>query len=315
MPRRRITFRQLETFAAVSRLNSFTKAADALHLTQPAVSIQIKQISETIGLPLFEQSGRDIALTPAGEELLKTVRSLDDIWNRFESAVDELKGLKRGKLRVALVTTAKYFLPRMLGAFCQRYPDIDIELEIANRAKIVERLRNNQDDLYVMSYPPDDLDIVSRAFLDNEYVVIAPSTHWAVGKPVSIQALGSEAFLLRELGSGSRHVIDQHMQALGMQLKVRLSLASNEAIRDLVASGMGLSVLSRHALGSDFERDGLAVLVVEGFPLKQAWHVVHLRSKSLSMPAQAFLDELLQTLPIGGGWPGVSRARRLSPAA
>lgn len=300
MPRRRITFRQLETFAAVSRLNSFTKAADALHLTQPAVSIQIKQISETIGLPLFEQSGRDIALTPAGEELLKTVRSLDDIWNRFESAVDELKGLKRGKLRVALVTTAKYFLPRMLGVFCQRYPDIDIELEIANRAKIVERLRNNQDDLYVMSYPPDDLDIVSRAFLDNEYVVIAPSTHWAVGKPVSIQALGSEAFLLRELGSGSRHVIDQHMQALGMQLKVRLSLASNEAIRDLVASGMGLSVLSRHALGSDFERDGLAVLAVEGFPLKQAWHVVHLRSKSLSMPAQAFLDELLQTLPMGG---------------
>ena len=300
MPRRRITFRQLETFAAVSRLNSFTKAADALHLTQPAVSIQIKQISETIGLPLFEQSGRDIALTPAGEELLKTVRSLDDIWNRFESAVDELKGLKRGKLRVALVTTAKYFLPRMLGAFCQRYPDIDIELEIANRAKIVERLRNNQDDLYVMSYPPNDLDIVSRAFLDNEYVVIAPSTHWAVGKPVSIQALGSEAFLLRELGSGSRHVIDQHMQALGMQLKVRLSLASNEAIRDLVASGMGLSVLSRHALGSDFERDGLAVLAVEGFPLKQAWHVVHLRSKSLSMPAQAFFDELLQTLPIGG---------------
>ncbi|AXS78974.1 LysR family transcriptional regulator [Dechloromonas sp. HYN0024] len=294
MPRRRITFRQLETFAAVSRLNSFTKAADALHLTQPAVSIQIKQISETIGLPLFEQTGRDIALTPAGEELLKTVRSLDDIWNRFESAVDELKGLRRGKLRVALVTTAKYFLPRMLGAFCQRYPDIDIELEIANRAKIVERLRNNQDDLYVMSYPPDDLDIVSLPFLDNEYVVIAPATHWAVGKPVSIQDLASEAFLLRELGSGSRHVIDQHMQALGTQLKVRLALASNEAIRDLVASGMGLSVLSRHALGNGFARDGLAILEVEGFPLKQAWNVVHLSSKILSLPAQAFLDELLK---------------------
>lgn len=294
MPRRRITFRQLETFAAVSRLNSFTKAADALHLTQPAVSIQIKQIADTVGLPLFEQTGRDIALTPAGEELLKMVRSLDDIWNRFESAVDELKGLKRGKLRVALVTTAKYFLPRMLGAFCQRYPDIDIELEIANRAKIVERLRNNQDDLYVMSYPPDDLDIVRLPFLDNEYVVIAPNTHWSVGKPVSIQELASEAFLLREPGSGSRHVIDQHMQALGMKLKVRLALASNEAIRDLVASGMGLSVLSRHALGNDFARYGLAILAVEGFPLKQAWNVVHLRSKILSIPAQAFLDELLK---------------------
>ena len=293
MPRRRITFRQLETFAAVSRLSSFTKAADALHLTQPAVSIQIKQISETIGLALFEQTGRDIALTQAGEELLKTVRSLDDIWNRFESAIDELKGMKRGKLRVALVTTAKYFLPRMLGDFCKRYPEIDIELEITNREKIIERLRNNQDDLYVMSYPPGDLDIIGRPFLDNEYVVIAPTAHWAVGRQLTLQELAGEPFLLRELGSGSRHVIDEHMQESNTPLKVRLALASNEAIRDLVASGMGLSVLSRHALGHDPQRDGLAILSVDGFPLKQAWNVVHLRNKILSLPAQAFLDELL----------------------
>ena len=293
MPRRRITFRQLETFATVSRLNSFTKAADALHLTQPAVSIQIRQISDTIGLPLFEQTGRDIALTPAGEELLKTVRSLDDIWNRFESAIDELKGLKRGKLRVALVTTAKYFLPRMLGAFCKRYPEIDIELEIANREKIIERLRNNQDDLYVMSYPPSDLDIIGRPFLDNEYVVLAPATHWAVGKQVHLHELAGEPFLLREPGSGSRHVIDIHMLDHNTPLKVRLAMASNEAIRDLVASGMGLSILSRHALGNDPERDGLAILNVHGFPLRQAWNVVHLRGKILSLPAQAFLDALL----------------------
>jgi len=298
MPRRRITFRQLETFAAVSRLNSFTKAADALHLTQPAVSIQIKQIVDTVGLPLFEQNGRDIALSPAGEELLKTVRSLDDIWNRFESAIDELKGLKRGKLRVALVTTAKYFLPRMLGAFCKHYPEIDLELEIANRENIVQRLRNNQDDIYVMSYPPDDLDIVRRPFLDNEYVVVAPSSHWAVGKQLSLPELAGEPFLLREVGSGSRHVIDQHMRESGTQLKVRLALASNEAIRDLVITGMGLSVLSRHALGNDLERDGLAILNVDGFPLKQAWNVVYLRTKILSLPAQAFLDELLK-VPFG----------------
>ena len=293
MPRRRITFRQLETFAAVCRLNSFTKAADALHLTQPAVSIQIKQIADTIGLPLFEQNGRDIALSPAGEELLQTVRSLDDIWNRFESAIDELKGLKRGKLRVALVTTAKYFLPRMLGSFCKRYPDIDLELEIANRANIVQRLRSNQDDLYVMSYPPDDLDIVRMPFLNNDYVVVAPAAHWAVGKQVSLQDLAAEPFLFREQGSGSRHVIDQHMHETGTQLKVRLALASNEAIRDLVASGMGLSVLSRHALGNDLARDGLAILNVDGFPVKQVWNVVYLRNKILSLPARAFLDELL----------------------
>ena len=180
MPRRRITFRQLETFAEVARQSSFTRAAEALHLTQPAVSIQIRQIAETVGLPLFEQSGRDIALSAAGEELVRTVRDLDDAWNRFESAIDDLKGFKRGKLRVALVTTAQHFLPRMLGAFYQRYPDI--ELEIANREKIVPRLKANQDDLYVMSYPPEELDIVTHPFLDNEYVLLAPAAHWAVGR-------------------------------------------------------------------------------------------------------------------------------------
>jgi LysR family transcriptional regulator, low CO2-responsive transcriptional regulator len=295
MPRRRITFRQLETFSAVARLRSFTRAAEELHLTQPAVSIQIRQVVETIGLPIFEQTGREIALTSAGEEMEAMVRRLDDVWNRFESAIDELKGLKRGKLRVGLVMTAKYFLPRMLGAFCQRYPEIDIELEITNREKIIERLRGNQDDLYVMSYPPEDMDVVSQRFLDNEFVVLAPNAHRAANKRLTLQDLAGEPFLLREVGSGSRHVIDQHVQRAGIHLNVRLSLASNEAIRALVASGLGLAVLSRHALGDSLERDGLAILDVEGFPLQQPWSVVHLRNKVLSLPAQAFLDELLQT--------------------
>ena len=276
MPRRKITFRQLETFAEVARQLSFTRAAEALHLTQPAVSIQIRQISDTIGLPLFEQTGREITLTAAGDELLTTVRNLDDAWNRFESAIDDLKGFKRGKLRVALVTTAKHFLPKMLGAFYQRYPDIDIELEIANREKIVQRLTANQDDLYVMSYPPRELDIVTHPFLDNEYVLLAPITHWAVGKSITLELLASEPFLLREQGSGSRHVIDTHMQVTGITLKVRLSLASNEAIRDLVASGMGLTVLSRQAVGEHPERLGLTALNVEAFPLRSMWNVVHL---------------------------------------
>jgi DNA-binding transcriptional LysR family regulator len=182
----------------------------------------------------------------------------------------------------------------MLGAFYQRYPDIDIELEIANREKIVQRLNANQDDLYVMSYPPDELDIVSHPFLDNEYVLLAPATHWAVGKTIRLEALAGEPFLLREPGSGSRHVIDVHLQATGIALKVRLSLASSEAIRDLVASGMGLTVLSRQALGAHPEQLGLAILDVEGFPLRSMWSVVHLRSKVLSLPAKAFLDDLLK---------------------
>ena len=300
MPRRRITFRQLETFAEVARQQSFTRAAETLHLTQPAVSIQIRQVAETIGLPLFEQNGREIALTAAGEELLTTVRDLDDAWNRFESAIDDLKGFKRGKLRVGLVTTAKHFLPRMLGDFYRRYPDIDIQLEIANRQGIVRRLLGNQDDLYVMSYPPSNLDIVCHPFLDNEYVVLAPAAHWAVGKALTLQELATEPFLLREEGSGSRHVIDQHMRDSGIQLKVRLSLASNEAIRELVASGMGLTVLSRQALGDRPGHDGLAILDVAGFPLKRQWNVVHMRGKVLSLPARAFLADLLYSAAGGG---------------
>lgn len=295
MPRRRITFRQLETFAAVARLGSFTKAAESLHLTQPAVSLQIRQIVDIIGLPLFEQNGREISLTAAGEELQSAVRSLDDVWNRLESTLDALKGLKRGRLRVALVTTAKYFLPRMLGAFCQQYPDIGIELEIGNREHIVERLRGNCDDLYVMSYPPEDIDIVSTPFLDNEHVVIAPPGHWAVRKRVTLDDLRGEPFLLREPGSGSRHAIDRYLEASGNDMNIRFSLASNEVIRELVVSGMGLAVLSRHSLGDSIARGEVALLKVKDFPLRQPWSIVRLRSKVLSLPAQAFMDALLHT--------------------
>ena len=300
MSRRHLTSRQLETFVAVARFGSFSRAAEALHLTQPAVSIQIRQVVDVVGMPLFEQNGREITLTAAGEELQSAVRNLDDVWNRLESALDALKGLKRGRLRVALVTTAKYFLPRMLGTFCRQYPDIDIELEIGNREKIIGRLRGNEDDLYVMSYPPTDTDIVSYPFLENEYVVIAPATHWAAGKSVTLEKLATEPFLLREQGSGSRQIVDQYLGEHGIELNVRLSLASNEAIRELVASDMGLSILSRHALGEQPERDGLALLKVKNFSLSRPWCVVHLRTKVLSLPAQAFLHELLNTTARSG---------------
>ena len=303
MSRRHLTFRQLETFATVARLGSFSRAAEALHLTQPAVSIQIRQITESVGLPLFEQSGREIRLTAAGQELLRTARELDDSWNRFESAVDALKGLKKGRLRVALVTTAKYFLPRMLGNFCRRYPDIDIELEVANRARIVERLRANEDDLYIMSFPPEELDVVATPFLDNPLVVVAPAAYPLPAGPLSLADLAPHPFLLRETGSGTRKAVDRHLAANGLTLKVKLALGSNEAIRDLVASGMGLAILSRHVLGEHPEQEGLRILEVAGFPLQQPWSVVHLRQKILSLPAHAFMDELLPAVRMAADTP------------
>ena len=295
MNRRHITQRQLETFATVARLGSFSRAAETLHLTQPAVSIQIKQLSETIGLPLFEQIGRDIRLTAAGEELQATVRALDDEWARFDSAIGALWGMHSGRLRVALVTTAKYFLPRMLGAFCRRYPHIDVQLEITNRAGVVARMRGNEDDLYIMSLPPADMDIVVRPFLDNPLVVVAPLGHAAAGRRCTRDELASESFLLREPGSGSRAAVDRHLQKLEKSLRVRLTVASNEAIRDLVASGLGLSILSRHSLAADPADDGICILDVEHFPIQQPWSIVHLKGKVLSLPAQAFIGELVQT--------------------
>lgn len=293
MSKRRLTFRQLETFATVARFGSFSRAAEALHLTQPAVSIQIRQMAGIVGLPLFEPHGREIRLTPAGQELLQTARELEDSWNRFESAVDALKGLKKGRLRVALVTTAKYFLPRMLGRFCQRYPDIEIELEVANRARIVERLRANEDDLYIMSFPPEEIDVVATPFLDNPLVVVAPAASPLPAGPLTLADLATHPFLMRETGSGTRKAVDRYLAQSGQALRVKLSLGSNEAIRDLVATGMGLAILSRHVLGEHPEAEGLRILDVAGFPLQQPWSVVYLRQKILSLPAHAFMDELL----------------------
>ena len=294
MPRRRITLRQLESFTAVARHRSFSKAAEELHLTQPAVSLQVGQIADTLGLPLFEQVGRTLVLTEAGEETLQMARALDDLWTSFDATIADLKGLKRGRLRVALVTTAKYFLSRLVGDFCRRHPDVHVALEVADREHILARMRANQDDLYVLLYPPEDLPVESYPLVDNELVVIAPLGHWAVRRRVDLAELRGERFILRETGSGSRRTIDNHLAKTGIQLDIKLTVSSNEAIRELVASGAGLAVLSRQALSADPVQQQVCILDVGGFPLRQPWLIMHRRSKLLSLPARAFLDELLR---------------------
>jgi len=294
MPRRRITFRQLESFVAVARHRSFSKAAEELHLTQPAVSLQVGQIAETLGLPLFEQVGRKLVLTEAGEETLHMARALDDLWTGFEAAIADLKGLKRGRLRVALVSTAKYFLPRLVGDFCRRHPEVHVELEVADREHILTRMQANQDDLYVLLYPPEDVQVEAHPLVDNELVVIAPLAHWAAGRRVELADLLGERFILRETGSGSRRTIDTHLAKVALRLDVKLTVSSNEAIRELVASGAGLAVLSRQALSADPGQQEVCILDVAGFPLRQPWLIMHRRSKLLSLPARAFLAELLR---------------------
>lgn len=288
-----MTFHQLEVFACVARRLSFTRAAEELSLSQPTVSALIRQLAEEIGLPLFEQIGKTVTLTEAGRELLAASRSVFNTWSRFEMTVSDLRGLKRGGLALACVSTAKYFFPAILGPFCKRYPEIDVRLEIANRESIVERLRANRDDAYIMTLPPEELDVDCTPFRENQLVVVAPADHRLAGrKAIPLARLREDRFIQREAGSGTRIQAQEQFDTQGFTPNVRMELGSNEAIKHAVAAGLGISVLSRHVLGADPAREGLAVLDVAGFPLRGQWFLVYPRGKRHSVVAQAFHDFL-----------------------
>jgi DNA-binding transcriptional LysR family regulator len=289
----RATWNQLRIFAAVARHRSFTKAAAELHVVQPTVSAQVKQLAGEIGLPLFEHVGRSIHLTPVGVELERTCRELADGWSRFEMKVADLKGLKQGTLRIAIVSTAKYFVPRLLGTFCARHPGVDIALEVANRDQVLARLAENRDDLYIMGVPPTRFAIERHPFLENPLVVIAPRSHPLVGRRnVPLARLADDRFIMREPGSGTRIATEEFFLSRGFRPRVKMELGNNEAIKWSVASGLGIAVLSQHALMMEPMQRQLAVLDVEGFPIMHAWYVVYPVGKQLSVVSLAFLEEL-----------------------
>lgn len=288
-----VTLRQLRAFEAAARLGGITRAAEELFLAQPTVSIQIRQLSDAVGLPLFEQIGKKMFLTDAGRELRDACREIFDSWSRFEMTVADLQGMKRGRLRLAVVSTAKYFVPRLLGPFCQRHPGIDVTLEVANRDSILERLADNRDDLYVMGLPPESLALHLHPFLENPLVVLAPAGHSLVGqRAIPVARLADEPFILRERGSGTRLAVEQFFREQGMAPRVRMEIATNEAVKQAVIGGLGLTVLSLHALGSDPRQEGLAVLDASGFPLRRSWFVVYPEGRQLSVVARTFFEHL-----------------------
>lgn len=290
-----ITFRQLQIFMRLAELRSISAAARACHVTQPTVSMQLKEMTESIGMPLYEVIGKKLFLTRAGEELAATARSLMHEWGSFEQQIAAMKGLTEGSLRVAVVSTAQYFIPRMLGDFCREYPEIDIALEVQNRDGVVERLRNNIDDIYIMSTPPRDVDVVKQVFLPNPLVVVAPLGHTLAGKSrLQFEQLLQEKFILRERGSGTRLACEHYFGSHGFSPRVRLELGSNEAIKQAVAAGMGITILSKHALGEHLIDQSLAVLDVQDFPLMSNWYIVYLQGKRLSPIAENFLTYLKQ---------------------
>lgn len=286
------TLHQLKVFEAAARNGSFTRAAEELFLTQPTVSMQVKQLTKAVGLPLFEQVGKRLYLTQAGQELFATCKEIFERISQFEMTVADLKGMKQGKLRLAVITTAKYFVPRLLGTFCQLYPGIDITLQVTNHSGIVERLKENLDDLYVMSQLPEHLDISYQPFLENPMVVLAPINHpLAQEKNISLQRLSEESFILREPGSGTRTAMQKLFDEHGVSLKVKLELGSNEAIKQAITGGLGISVLSRHTVST--EASQLTILDVEHFPIRRYWYMVYPAGKQLSVVARTYFDYLL----------------------
>lgn len=293
MPGMRVTLRQLQVFEAVARLRSFSRAAEELHVTQPTVSKQIKLLHDEIGMPLFEQIGKKVYLTDAGEQLYATCGDWLDTWGRFEQSIADLRGLRQGKLKIAAVTTTKYFMPRVLGPFCAEYPGIEISMAVINRDQLLERLARNADDLYIMGVPPDDRDIESEPLLENPLVVIAPANHPLVGRRrIPLSRLGREGFLVREHGSGTRMTMEKVFASKKTPLTVKMELGSNEAIKQAVAGGLGLAIISGSTLHLDSGADDLAVLDVQGFPLKRYWYAVRPKGKQLSVVARTFLDFL-----------------------
>jgi DNA-binding transcriptional LysR family regulator len=289
-----ITLHQLQIFEVAARHLSFTRAAEELYLTQPTISMQIKQLSKSVGLPLFEQVGKRLYLTEAGQALYQTCQKIFEQLNEFEMTLADLKGLKQGRLSIGVVTTAKYFIPRLLGTFCQRYPGIDVSLKVLNRQQVLERLSHNMDDLYVMGMPPEDLDVVAQPFLENPLVVMAPIHHPLAGqKRIPLARIAQEPFLAREPGSGTRMAVERLFDKHNLKLNIRMEIGSGEAIRQGIIGGLGISVLSQHVLAVGDWQNHLTILDVEEFPIRGFWHLVYLRSKRLSVVAKAFADFLL----------------------
>ena len=286
-----LTLRQLKVFEAVARHSSYTRAAEELHLTQPAVSMQIKQLEESAGLPLFEQLGKKIYLTPAGQEMHHYCRAIAQQLEEVDRVMEEMKGMKRGRLVIAVASTANYFAPRLLATFSQRYPRITISLDVTNREGLLGHLDANDTDMVVMGRPPEGLDLVAEPFTENPLVVIAPPDHpLANAERIPLEWLQQETFVVRERGSGTRTAMERFFAEKGIRLSTGMEMSSNEAIKQAVQAGLGLGIVSIHTLELELETRRLAVLDVESFPILRHWYVVHRQGKRLSPVAQLFKD-------------------------
>ena len=292
---RNATIRQIRVFAAVARNLSFTRAAQELHLTQPAVSQQVSLLEEEVGMPLFEQVGRRIRLAPAGMELLRYATQITELWREAGETLDAMRGLKRGELKLGAVSTAKYFAPTLLSAFTPAYPEVTIKFTVANREEIVKLLGANELDLVIMGRPPREVDTTAEPFARHPFVIIAALDHpLARRHRIPLKSLARESFIIREQGSGTRASMEHVFRERGVAFRASMEVSSNETIKQAVMAGMGLSFISSHTIALEVATGKLAVLDVVGLPIVRDWYVIHLRERILSPIAAAFRSYLLE---------------------
>jgi DNA-binding transcriptional LysR family regulator len=281
--------RQLQIFDAAARVLSFSRAAEALHLTQPAVSMQIRQLEHFAGVPLFERTGRRLQLTGAGEELVQHARAVLSALDEADEAFAALKGLRGGRVKLAVVSTAKYFAPRLIARFAQAHPGVQVRLQVDNREAVVRTVAANGVDLALMGRPPGELDLVAAPFADHPHVIIAPPDHpLARSRRVDLDALAAEVFLVREAGSGTRIAMERFFRERKLPLRIGMEMPSNETIKQAVMAGLGLSFISMHTIALELAAGALALVEAPGLPVVRRWYVLHRAEKRLSPAAEAF---------------------------
>lgn len=289
-----ITFRQLEVFESVARLLSYTKASKELHLSQPAVSMQIKQLEENAGLPLFEQLGRKIYLTEAGQEMYHYCRTIAQQLDEAKEVFQQLKGLQSGQLKITVASTANAFATRMLSMFSKKYEGSTVSLDVTNRERLLRQLADNEKDIAIMGRPPEDADLVTEPFAENPLVVVAAPDHPLVAQqPIPLYILQDQTFVVREQGSGTRIAMQRFFDEHNLRITTSMEMNENEAIKQAVQAGMGLGIVSIHTLELELETNRLVILDVEDFPIMRHWYLVHRKEKRLSPITQAFKDFVL----------------------
>lgn len=301
------TLQQMRLFEAVARHGSITRAAEEVSLTQPSVSMQVRSLEDKLGVALTEQIGKRLHLTAAGEVTATASRDILARLGEMESALEDLSGEVAGPLNVAVVTTAKYFLPKLLGDFKGRHPKVEPRLTITNRETMLTRIDDNADDLFIMGRPPERHAVDAEPFLENVIVFVAPPGHGLVGRRhIPLGRIAEEDVLRREEGSGTRLAVDDLCRAAGVKLLTHMEFDDLEAIKQGVISGLGLAYLPLHAVRLELAAGELAVLDVNGFPLRRRWYALHRRGRRLSNAAQGFLDFLKTESRTALGDPGTT---------